>query len=74
MQTKQVEHFEYEKEQQKEDDSLSRLHHGTPAGKRIVDVQTCLDCGRTLLPERGRKRCPRCRGLLISRTTILQAP
>jgi hypothetical protein len=31
------------------------------------------------LPERGRKRCPRCRGLLISRTTIsgttiLQAP
>jgi len=40
--------------------------------KILVTMNTCLKCGRTFNFKRGRKRCPCCQGLLISKVMIIK--
>ncbi|MDH5483431.1 MAG: hypothetical protein OEY22_11245 [Candidatus Bathyarchaeota archaeon] len=43
-----------------------------PNGKVIADVQICFNCGGAFPFKRGRRRCPRCQGLLRTKTMILK--
>jgi rubrerythrin len=51
---------------------IEELHHRMPDGKLIVTIQTCMHCGKSFQPKRGRTHCPNCQGFLRSKTTVLQ--
>ncbi|MBS7632329.1 hypothetical protein KEJ15_01735 [Candidatus Bathyarchaeota archaeon] len=48
------------------------IHHRMPDGKLIAIAQVCIYCRNRFAPERGRKYCPKCNGLLINKTIVFQ--
>jgi hypothetical protein len=50
---------------------IEEAHHRMPDGKLIVTMHTCMRCGETFTPRKGRTRCMNCQGPLRSKTTIL---
>ena len=64
----------FDKERERQIIGRVPAHHRMPDGKLIAMVDVCFTCGHMFAPERGRKWCPRCRGLLINKTIVLRIP